>query len=186
MAHWPTPQQPTAQSSPGFQVPAHSYQISSEAVQQFPNAGMQASQSFVVDAATSPAFARQPAEVPRGCDACTFCMDVCESKLCTPCNQKREKLAQHKGSRPYTMCEVRRHNKPGDMWITAHGYVYDPGSFLAKHPGGEQAIARKAGRDCSEDFDFHSKGGRKTWSQFRVGKLVHCGPDGAQGSCVVS
>ena len=54
--------------------------------------------------------------------------------------------------------------------------VYDVTAYIDRHPGGRQCIMRKAGgaRDCLEDFQFHSKVGRKTFAKYKVGTLVPC------------
>ena len=40
--------------------------------------------------------------------------------------------------------------------------------------GPNRSIVAKAGTDCSEDFDFHRKGGKQLWKQFRAGYVVPC------------
>lgn len=99
----------------------------------------------------------------------------------------------------YTPCEVRRRNLTGACWIVSQGSVYDVTAALADHPGGKRSVLRNAGgRDCAEDFHFHSRAAKKQWRQYRIGGLVACrgemseDGDGAERSmrtgsdCVIS
>lgn len=97
----------------------------------------------------------------------------------------------------YTLCEVRRRKLTGACWVVVQGSVYDVTSALEDHPGGKRSVLRNAGgRDCEEDFLFHSKAAKKRWRQYRIGHLVDCvGENGGDGSrtqrissteCVVS
>lgn len=75
----------------------------------------------------------------------------------------------------YTMCEVRRRKLTGACWIVSQGSVYDVTGALADHPGGKRSVLRNAGgRDCEEDFHFHSKAAKRQWRQYRIGSLVPC------------
>lgn len=98
----------------------------------------------------------------------------------------------------YTLCEVRRRRVTGACWIVLKGSVYDVTAALADHPGGKRSVLRNAGgRDCTEDFFFHSRAAKKQWRQYRIGSLVPCrgeegGGDAAERSmrtgsdCVIS
>ena len=83
----------------------------------------------------------------------------------------------------YTLCEVRRRKLTGACWIVSKGSVYDVTGALEDHPGGKRSVLRNAGgRDCEEDFFFHSKAAKKQWRQYRIGSLVLCrGEPGAEG-----
>lgn len=83
----------------------------------------------------------------------------------------------------YTLCEVRRRRLTGACWVVAKGSVYDVTGALEDHPGGKRSVLRNAGgRDCEEDFFFHSKVAKKQWRQYRIGSLVPCkGEPGAEG-----
>ncbi|CAM9138862.1 unnamed protein product [Choristocarpus tenellus] len=140
------------------------------------------------------------------CDACSFCDDVCEVQSCKECDEKRADLfARYEPhtlpplllpggsafelgpSAPskrrafkttYTLCELRRRNLSGSCWIVCRGSVYDVTAFLGDHPGGKRSVLRNAGgRDCEEDFLFHSKQAQKQWRQYRIGILVACSKD---------
>ena len=80
----------------------------------------------------------------------------------------------------YTEGEVATHNTVNSCWIISKGKVYDVTSWLIYHPGGSESILKKAGTDCSFDFDFHSKNGHKYWKQYQIGKLKN------YKSCVIS
>ncbi|CAL1359654.1 unnamed protein product [Linum trigynum] len=40
--------------------------------------------------------------------------------------------------------DLKKHNKPGDLWISIQGKVYDVSEWVKRHPGGEVAIANVA------------------------------------------
>lgn len=80
----------------------------------------------------------------------------------------------------FTVEEVQQHTAPDDVWMTAHGKVYDVTDMVEHHPGGKRSILRHAGRECSVDFDFHSKAGQRLWAKYQIGVL-----DTAQRSCVI-
>lgn len=134
----------------------------------------------------------------RLCDACPYCMDVCGYKNCEACATKKVRLAATakpaKARRNsialqgYTRCEVRRHNTRESLWIMAHGNIYDATRYVSEHPGGEAAIVRRstAQADASEDYDFHSKGGKNVWKGLLVGELKRCPSEPESGGCVIS
>eukprot|EP01064_Diplonema_japonicum_P033656 TRINITY_DN6701_c7_g1_i1.p1 TRINITY_DN6701_c7_g1~~TRINITY_DN6701_c7_g1_i1.p1 ORF type:complete len:100 (+),score=18.69 TRINITY_DN6701_c7_g1_i1:42-302(+) len=80
----------------------------------------------------------------------------------------------------YTMNEVRTHNKETDLWVVAHGNVYNPTLFVGHHPGGAGALLKKAGMDVTADFEFHRD--RKIWRKYKIGEL----DTKQQASCGVS
>lgn len=80
----------------------------------------------------------------------------------------------------FSMDEVRQHTAPDDVWMTAHGKVYDVTDVVDHHPGGKRSILRHAGRECTVDFDFHSKAGQQLWAKYQIGIL-----DTAQQSCAI-
>jgi cytochrome b involved in lipid metabolism len=45
----------------------------------------------------------------------------------------------------YTLEQVSKHTKSGDIWLAIRGKVYDVSSFVAEHPGGEEVIRDVAG-----------------------------------------
>lgn len=82
----------------------------------------------------------------------------------------------------YTLCEVRRRNMTGACWIVCKGVVYDVTAALETHSGGKRSILRNAGgRDCTEDFLFHSKAAKKQWRKYEIGSLVACAGEELDG-----
>ena len=69
----------------------------------------------------------------------------------------------------YSWNEIKKHNKENDLWIVANSIVYDATNFIKKHPGGKQAIIKKGGTDCTIDFNFHTKIGKKQWDIYKIG-----------------
>ena len=61
---------------------------------------------------------------------------------------------QKKASSGYTMEEVVKHTKKGDVWVVLHGRVLNVSNFLSQHPGGELAISTFAGKDATAEFDM--------------------------------
>jgi len=47
--------------------------------------------------------------------------------------------------------------------------VIDATDYLGEHPAGEGCLRRRLGKDCEEDYEFHSKEGRKLWDKMCVG-----------------
>ncbi len=69
----------------------------------------------------------------------------------------------------YTTKEVARHNIPTDCWLIAHNKVYDVTKFISKHPIGSAPIIKKAGTDCTVDYDFHPKSSKEVWEGYKIG-----------------
>jgi cytochrome b involved in lipid metabolism len=74
--------------------------------------------------------------------------------------------------RPISTWQLRRHRCAEDCWLAAHGAVYDVTLLLRRHPGGDRALLKRAGGDCTEDHDFHSAAGRLMWARYRIGSLA--------------
>jgi cytochrome b involved in lipid metabolism len=49
----------------------------------------------------------------------------------------------------YDWDEVRKHNKPNDMWIVVNDNVYDVTQFKKTHPGGHRILEFFAGQDAT-------------------------------------
>jgi predicted heme/steroid binding protein len=54
---------------------------------------------------------------------------------------------------PYTLEEVKAHNKDNDCWVAINGKVCDLTEFMAVHPGGKAVIMGVAGKDASGDWN---------------------------------
>ena len=71
----------------------------------------------------------------------------------------------------YTINEISKHNKPTDCWLIAHDKVYDVTNFIKKHPIGSKPLIKKAGTDCTRDYDFHPKDAKKEWEKYKIGYI---------------
>ncbi|CAL1380528.1 unnamed protein product [Linum trigynum] len=54
--------------------------------------------------------------------------------------------------------DLKKYKKPGDLWITIQGKVYDVSEWVKRHPGGEVAIANVAGQDVTDAFIAYHPG----------------------------
>ncbi|CAH2061052.1 unnamed protein product [Thlaspi arvense] len=48
--------------------------------------------------------------------------------------------------------DLRKHNKPGDLWIAIQGKVYDVSDWIKSHPGGDTVILKLVGQDLTDAF----------------------------------
>jgi predicted heme/steroid binding protein len=62
--------------------------------------------------------------------------------------------AAESNNNQFSIEEVAKHNKKGDVWVIVNGEVLDVTNFLPDHPGGEKAIMLYAGRDATEEFNM--------------------------------
>lgn len=81
----------------------------------------------------------------------------------------------------YSREEVALHNHPGSCWLIVERDVYDATSFLKKHPAGDTCILRRAGKDATTDFMFHTESSKRVWRPYLIGKLEE-----EQCSCRIS
>lgn len=51
-----------------------------------------------------------------------------------------------------TSDELKTHNKPGDLWISIKGEVYDVSDWSKHHPGGDLPLLNLAGQDVTDAF----------------------------------
>jgi len=56
-----------------------------------------------------------------------------------------------KGS--FTIQEVAKHNKEGDIWVSVNGLVLNLSKFLTEHPGGPEVLKAFAGKDATNEFN---------------------------------
>ncbi|XP_057957169.1 acyl-lipid (9-3)-desaturase-like [Malania oleifera] len=54
--------------------------------------------------------------------------------------------------------EVKAHNKPGDLWISIQGKVYDVSDWAKDHPGGDLPLLNLAGQDATDAFVAYHPG----------------------------
>lgn len=59
-------------------------------------------------------------------------------------------------------------NKKDRIIVYAHGRAYDVTDFINLHPAGARCILAKNGKDCTKDYDFHSKRGRGVWNKYMM------------------
>lgn len=94
-----------------------------------------------------------------------------------------------RGSRKYTLQEVRCHNTATDCWIIIDGKVYDVSKWLKYHPGGVLPLLYSAGQDCSRVFKaFHpfSWVREKRLPPFYIGDICEPDNDSAKESAISS
>jgi len=71
------------------------------------------------------------------------------------------------------MAELEKHSDKSDVWTTINGKVYNVTKYLDEHPGGEEVLMERAGKDATEDFEDvgHSNEARKALKALEVGEL---------------
>ncbi|CAL8087796.1 unnamed protein product [Calicophoron daubneyi] len=76
-------------------------------------------------------------------------------------------------SKTLTLQEVKKHNKPENLWVIIHNNVYDLTKFKLEHPGGPQVLEEVAGQNATEAFDDvgHSQDAVEMMGQYYIGKL---------------
>ncbi|CAH8574489.1 unnamed protein product [Schistosoma turkestanicum] len=74
----------------------------------------------------------------------------------------------------FTLEEIRKHNKPNDLWIVIHDKVYDLTKFASEHPGGETVLEQQAGDYGTEPFEDvgHSSDAREIMEQYYIGEIA--------------
>ncbi|KAN0028602.1 hypothetical protein ACTFIV_010448 [Dictyostelium citrinum] len=68
------------------------------------------------------------------------------SKLNDPINQNNW----------FSLEEIAMHNSLDSCWMIIHNKVYDITKYINRHPGGKNALLRFAGKDGTENVQFHS------------------------------
>ncbi|KAK2966405.1 hypothetical protein RJ640_003674 [Escallonia rubra] len=57
-----------------------------------------------------------------------------------------------------TSDELKKHTKPGDLWISIQGKVYDVSEWAKDHPGGDLPLLNLAGQDVTDAFVAYHPG----------------------------
>ncbi|KAE8697251.1 Delta(8)-fatty-acid desaturase [Hibiscus syriacus] len=57
-----------------------------------------------------------------------------------------------------TADELKQHSKPGDLWISIQGKVYNVSDWAKEHPGGEIPLLNLAGQDVTDAFIAYHPG----------------------------
>ncbi|XP_067906031.1 fatty acid 2-hydroxylase [Heterodontus francisci] len=77
--------------------------------------------------------------------------------------------------RYFSIAEVQKHTTVDSCWIIHDRRVYDVSTFIQRHPGGEQMIVQRAGRDVSRDMagppHRHSPNAQRWLQQYYIGDL---------------
>ncbi|XP_032892054.1 fatty acid 2-hydroxylase [Amblyraja radiata] len=77
--------------------------------------------------------------------------------------------------RYFSMAEVEQHASAESCWIVHENRVYDVSAFIPRHPGGQQMLVQRAGRDVSRDMEGpphrHSTNARRWLQQYYIGEL---------------
>merc|ERR1712023_36980 len=86
----------------------------------------------------------------------------------------------------YTVEEVAKHNKEGDLWVSLHGKVLDITKFLDEHPGGEDVLMEGAGSDITQAFEDigHSDDALTIIEEHVIGTLKDGGSGAAKTSAL--
>ncbi|PYI01086.1 hypothetical protein BO78DRAFT_411732 [Aspergillus sclerotiicarbonarius CBS 121057] len=73
----------------------------------------------------------------------------------------------------YTLADVAKHNRKGDLWVAIHGQVFDITEYLQDHPGGTDVLIETAGSDATADFEDvgHSEDSREILQEYLIGTL---------------
>jgi len=70
----------------------------------------------------------------------------------TPSNIKNKINQQN----VFTQEEIAQHNSKDSLWMIIKGNVYDITEYVRSHPGGERALLKFAGKDGTENVQYHS------------------------------
>lgn len=66
--------------------------------------------------------------------------------------------------------ELKKHNKPGDLWVSINGKVYNVTEWVKEHPGGDAPLLNMAGQDVTDAFiAFHPGTAWKYLDKFFTG-----------------
>lgn len=77
-------------------------------------------------------------------------------------------------SQTYAMSDVEQHDNSESCWVAMDGNVYDLTDWIAKHPGGQEAINGLCGTDATEAFQQQHGSNEEAQSalaDFKIGAL---------------
>ena len=91
----------------------------------------------------------------------------------TMADAAEEPTKDDKGRPFITRATLAQHGTREDCWMSISGKVYDVTKYLEDHPGGEEVLIDRAGKDATEDFEDvgHSNEARKQLKAFEKGEL---------------
>lgn len=92
-----------------------------------------------------------------------------------PVTAPAQPAAPTKSVTTFTLAQVALHDTASDCWTTVNGGVYDLTSWIARHPGGQDAILSLCGHDGSAAFNAQHDGQSKPenmLASFRKGDLI--------------
>jgi len=72
-----------------------------------------------------------------------------------------------------TLITTSKHNTRKDIWFAVHGKAYNVTEFLNEHPGGDEVLLERAGKDASSAFDEigHSPDAHEMMHKYYVGDM---------------
>eukprot|EP00325_Prymnesiales_sp_UTEX-LB-985_P004825 CAMPEP_0174709278 /NCGR_PEP_ID=MMETSP1094-20130205/11287_1 /TAXON_ID=156173 /ORGANISM="Chrysochromulina brevifilum, Strain UTEX LB 985" /LENGTH=218 /DNA_ID=CAMNT_0015907941 /DNA_START=79 /DNA_END=736 /DNA_ORIENTATION=- len=91
----------------------------------------------------------------------------------TEATPAEEPTVDSKGRAFITKEELEKHTTREDVWMSIHGKVYNVSKYLEDHPGGEEVLMDRGGKDATEDYEDvgHSNEARKQLVPYEVGEL---------------
>lgn len=76
-------------------------------------------------------------------------------------------MAESNNNKYISSEDLAKHNKPGDLWISIQGKVYNVSDWAQSHPGGELPLLNLAGQDVTDAFvAYHPGSAWKHLDQF--------------------
>ena len=76
----------------------------------------------------------------------------------------------------YTYEEVKKHNRPGDVWVIRKDDVYDVSKFVESHPGGKDKIMLAAGKSIDPYWNIYrqheNQNVQEILAAMKIGKVI--------------
>ena len=70
------------------------------------------------------------------------------------------------------------------IYIYVGKNTYDVTEFIKYHPGGSQCIINNNGKDCTIDYNWHSKKGKDLWKKYLVKNVKNANNANNASVCV--